>query len=84
MKNKDGKRDLQMHQRKKGNVFLFGMKAHIGADMESGLVHHIHGTAANVANVTVWLTALFALSSLWVARKQLMDAALGVAIRFGK
>ena len=31
---------------------LFGMKAHIGADAESGLVHHVHGTAANVADVT--------------------------------
>lgn len=30
----------------------FGMKAHIGADAESGLVHHVHGTAANVADVT--------------------------------
>ncbi|MDH1933471.1 IS5-like element ISPa41 family transposase, partial [Pseudomonas monteilii] len=30
----------------------FGMKAHIGADVESGLVHHVHGTAANVADVT--------------------------------
>jgi IS5 family transposase len=28
------------------------MKAHIGADAESGLVHHVHGTAANVADVT--------------------------------
>lgn len=28
------------------------MKAHIGADVESGLVHHVHGTAANVADVT--------------------------------
>jgi IS5 family transposase len=28
------------------------MKAHIGAEAESGLVHHVHGTAANVADVT--------------------------------
>ncbi len=28
------------------------MKAHIGADVASGLVHHVHGTAANVADVT--------------------------------
>ncbi len=41
-----------MHQTKKGNQYLFGMKAHIGADVESGLVHHAHGTAANVADVT--------------------------------
>ncbi|MBC9740815.1 MULTISPECIES: IS5 family transposase [Pseudomonas] len=51
-KNKDGKRDPEMHQTKKGNQYFFGMKAHIGADAESGLVHHVHGTAANVADVT--------------------------------
>lgn len=51
-KNKDGKRDPEMHQTKKGNQYYFGMKAHIGADVESGLVHHVHGTAANVADVT--------------------------------
>lgn len=51
-KNKDGKRAPEMHQTKKGNQYFFGMKAHIGADVESGLVHHVHGTAANVADVT--------------------------------
>jgi len=40
-----------MHQTKKGNQYFFGMKAHIGADAESGLLHYVHGTAANVANV---------------------------------
>src|SRR5690606_39914196 len=34
-KNKDGKRDPEMHQTKKGNQYYFGMKAHIGADSES-------------------------------------------------
>jgi IS5 family transposase len=51
-KNKDGKRDPEMHQTKKGNQYYFGMKAHIGVDEESGLVHHVVGTAANVADVT--------------------------------
>lgn len=51
-KNKEGKRDPEKHQTKKGNQYFFGMKAHIGADAESGLVHHVHGTAANVADVT--------------------------------
>jgi IS5 family transposase len=51
-KNKEGKRDPEMHQTKKGSQYFFGMKAHIGADAESGLVHHVHGTAANVADVT--------------------------------
>ena len=41
-----------MQQTKKGNQYFFGMKAHIGAAAESGLVHHVHGTAANVADVT--------------------------------
>jgi len=51
-KNKDGKRDSEMHQTKKGNQYYFGMKAHIGVDEESGLVHSVVGTAANVADVT--------------------------------
>ncbi len=48
-KNQDGKRDPEMHQTKKGNQYYFGMKAHIGADAESGLVHSVAGTPANVA-----------------------------------
>jgi len=51
-KNQDGKRDPEMHSTKKGNQYYFGMKAHIGVDAESGLVHHVVGTAANVADVT--------------------------------
>ena len=47
-----GKRDPEMHQTKKGNQYLFGMKAHIGVDAESDLVHHVHDTAANMADVT--------------------------------
>ena len=51
-KNKEGKRDPEMHQTKKGNQWHFGMKAHIGVDEESGLVHHVECTAANVGDVT--------------------------------
>ncbi len=51
-KNKDGKRDPEMHQTKKGNQYYFGAKAHIGVDDESGLVHSVVVTAANVADVT--------------------------------
>ncbi|WP_305806958.1 IS5 family transposase [Stenotrophomonas sp. YIM B06876] len=51
-KNGDGKRDPEMHQTKKGNQWYFGMKAHIGVDEHSGLVHHVHCTAANVGDVT--------------------------------
>ncbi|WP_076039322.1 IS5 family transposase [Xanthomonas campestris] len=52
-KNADHARDPEVHQTKKGNQWYFGMKAHIGVDEFSGLVHHVHCTAANVADVTV-------------------------------
>ncbi|AMV08011.1 IS5 family transposase [Xanthomonas citri] len=52
-KNADHARDPEMHQTRKGNQWYFGMKAHIGVDEFSGLVHHVHCTAANVADVTV-------------------------------
>ena len=51
-KNQDGERDPEMHQTKKGNQWHFGMKAHIGVDEDSGLVHHVACTAANEADVT--------------------------------
>ncbi len=50
-KNTSGERDPEMHQTKKGNQWHFGMKAHIGVDAESGLVHTVRGTAANVNDV---------------------------------
>ena len=50
-KNAGGARDPEMHQTKKGNQWYFGMKAHIGADAESGLVHTVRGTAANASDV---------------------------------
>jgi transposase, IS5 family len=51
-KNAEGERDPEMHQTKKGNQWYFGMKAHIGVDAHSGLVHSVVGTAANVNDVT--------------------------------
>ena len=51
-KNSTGERDPAMHQSKKGNQWHFGMKAHIGVDADSGLVHTVIGTAANVHDVT--------------------------------
>lgn len=51
-KNKDGKRDPEMHQTKRGNMHFFGMKAHIGVDDELGLLHSLVGTAVNVADLT--------------------------------
>ena len=50
-KNETGQRDPEMHQTKKGNQWYFGMKAHIGVDVESGLVHTVRTTAANEADV---------------------------------
>jgi len=52
-KNADGERDPEMKQTKKGNNWYFGMKAHIGVDAASGLVHTVIGTAANVNDLNV-------------------------------
>ena len=51
-KNSTGTRDPEMHQTKKGNQWYHGMKAHVGADADSGLVHSVVTTAANVHDVT--------------------------------
>jgi IS5 family transposase len=47
-KNSAKSRDPEMHQCKKGNKWHFGMKAHIGVDAYSGMVHSISTTEANV------------------------------------
>lgn len=46
-KNKEGERDKEMHQTKKGNAWHFGMKAHIGVDARTGITHSFTTTAAN-------------------------------------
>ena len=51
-KNKDHKRDPDMHSSKKGRQMYFGIKAQFGADAESGLVHTVRGTSGNVRDVT--------------------------------
>ena len=51
-KNKEGKRDPEMHQTKKGNQWYFGMKVHIGVDKDSGLIHSVETTSANVHDIT--------------------------------
>jgi IS5 family transposase len=50
-KNATGERDPEMKQSKKGQQWFFGMKAHIGVDAESGLVHTVRGTAGSVNDV---------------------------------
>ena len=52
-KNKDGKRDPEMSQSKKGNQWYFGMKAHIGVDARSGLVHTAGVTTGKVHDAKV-------------------------------
>lgn len=47
-KNRDKARDPAMHQTKKGNQWHFGMKAHIGVDSRTKLIHAVVATAANV------------------------------------
>ena len=51
-KNKEKSRDPEMRQTKKGNQWHFGMKAHLGVDVASGVVHTVVGTAANEADIT--------------------------------
>jgi transposase, IS5 family len=50
-KNKDGKRDPEMHQTSKGKQWYFGMKAHVGVDSKTKLIHTILASAANVSDV---------------------------------
>ena len=52
-KNQKKERDPEAHSAKKGNVWHFGYKAHIGVDSESGLVRTVQVTAANVHDVCV-------------------------------
>ena len=51
-KNNDGTRDAEMTSSKKGNNYHFGMKAHIGVDADSGLVHTVHTTTGSAHDVT--------------------------------
>ena len=52
-KNKEKKRDPEAHSTKKGNTWHFGYKAHVGVDRDTGLVHTLKVTAANVHDVTM-------------------------------
>ncbi len=51
-KNRAGQRDPEMWQTKKGNQYHFGMKLHIGVDADTGMVHSLSTTSANVHDVT--------------------------------
>ena len=52
-KNRAKERDPEMHQTKKGNEWHFGMKVHIGVDSQTGVVHSMTTTSANVHDLTV-------------------------------
>jgi IS5 family transposase len=51
-KNRPKAKDPEMRQTEKGNEWRFGMKAHIGVDAVSGLVHMVVSTAANVSDIS--------------------------------
>ena len=53
-KNKAGKRDPEMTSTKKGNDWYFGMKAHVGVDADSGVVHSLETSTAKVHDSRVW------------------------------
>src|SRR5580700_2902705 len=52
-KNREQKRDPEMHQTKKGNQWYFGMKAHVGVDSKTKIIHTAVVTPANVADAKV-------------------------------
>ena len=52
-KNREQQRDPEMHQTKKGKQWFFGMKAHVGVDSKTKIIHTAVATAAHVADATV-------------------------------
>jgi transposase, IS5 family len=52
-KNQEQSRDPEMHQAKKGKNWYFGMKAHVGVDSKTKIIHTVVATAANVSDVAV-------------------------------
>src|SRR5450631_3140820 len=57
-KNARGERDPEMHQTRKGKQWYFGMKAHVGVDSQTKLIHSVVATAANAADCTMLLHLL--------------------------
>ena len=51
-KNREGKRDPEMHQTRKGNQWFFGMKIHIGVDAGTGYTHSLVATSANASDIS--------------------------------
>ena len=53
-KNEAKARDPEMSSTKKGNDWFFGMKAHVGVDAQSGIVHSLETTTAKTHDSQVW------------------------------
>jgi transposase, IS5 family len=49
-KNSTGQRDPEMKQSRKGNQWYFGMKAHVGVDAKTKLIHHVAATSGAVSD----------------------------------
>jgi len=68
-KNEAKARDPEMSSTKKGNDWYFGMKAHVGVDAGSGVVHSLDTTTAKVHDSQVWNTLLHGEeTSVWADR----------------
>ena len=68
-KNTAGARDPEMSSTKKGNQWYFGMKAHVGVDADSGIVHSLETTTAKVHDSQVWDELLHGKeTSVWADR----------------
>ena len=74
-------RDPEMHQTKKGNQWYFGMKAHIGVDVASGVVHTVVGTAANEADINQMAAVLHGREEAVFADAGYMPLLLSLVIR---
>jgi IS5 family transposase len=52
-KNREQSRDPEMHQTRKGKQWYFGMKAHVGVDSKTKIIHTAVATAAHVSEVAI-------------------------------
>ena len=71
-KNRAGARDPEMHQVKKGNEWHFGMKLHIGVDSQTGVVHSVSTTAANVHDGVVVVASPIAIVEAGTVRANIL------------
>ena len=80
-KNAAHEPDSEMHLAKKGNEWHFGMKAHVGADADSGLVHSVHATAANESEIASTLKVLHNGRSLYRPMRAAWASSAAQALR---